>query len=156
MLELYYKFFDKFCDVNKFEELEMDTDWLYWLKKIYTTVSNQIRELLGKKLGKVTAETLSRRMQNPISSLECVAVRIKNMISGSRDFLKKNLHVQKCYVCEARHIAAMTTSQISSNLAVKDKTSEFSKILETVPCQNTGKCSMKQLILNLLTEDSEL
>ena len=33
--------------------------------------------------------------------------------------LKKNLDVQKCYVCVARHIAAMTTSPISSNLAVK-------------------------------------
>ena len=29
MLELYYNFFDKFCDVNKFEEIEMDTDPLY-------------------------------------------------------------------------------------------------------------------------------
>ena len=29
MLELYYNFFTKFCDVNKFEELEMDTDSLY-------------------------------------------------------------------------------------------------------------------------------
>ena len=28
MLELYYNFFDKFCDVNKFEELEMDADSL--------------------------------------------------------------------------------------------------------------------------------
>ena len=28
MLELYYNFLDKFCDVNKFEELEMDTDSL--------------------------------------------------------------------------------------------------------------------------------
>ena len=27
--ELYYKFFERFCDVNKFEELEMDTDSLY-------------------------------------------------------------------------------------------------------------------------------
>ena len=26
MLELYYNFFDKFCDVNKFEELEINTD----------------------------------------------------------------------------------------------------------------------------------
>ena len=26
MLELYYNFFDQFCDVNKFEELETDTD----------------------------------------------------------------------------------------------------------------------------------
>ena len=29
MLELYYNFFDKICDVQKFEELEMDTDSLY-------------------------------------------------------------------------------------------------------------------------------
>ena len=29
MLELYYKFFTKFCDVMKFEELEMDTESLY-------------------------------------------------------------------------------------------------------------------------------
>ena len=29
MLELYYNFFDKFCDVNMYEELEMDTDSLY-------------------------------------------------------------------------------------------------------------------------------
>ena len=29
MLELYYNFFDEFCDVNKFEELEVDTDSLY-------------------------------------------------------------------------------------------------------------------------------
>ena len=29
MLELYYNFFDKYGDVTKFEELEMDTDSLY-------------------------------------------------------------------------------------------------------------------------------
>ena len=29
MFELYYNFLDKFCDVNKFEELEKDTDSLY-------------------------------------------------------------------------------------------------------------------------------
>ena len=29
MLELYYNFFERFCDVNNFEELEMDTDSLY-------------------------------------------------------------------------------------------------------------------------------
>ena len=28
-LELYYTFFERFCDVNKFEVLEMDTDSLY-------------------------------------------------------------------------------------------------------------------------------
>ena len=29
MLELYYNFFTRFCDVSKFKELEMDTDSLY-------------------------------------------------------------------------------------------------------------------------------
>ena len=29
MLEPYYNFFTRFCDVNKFEELEMDTDSRY-------------------------------------------------------------------------------------------------------------------------------
>ena len=29
LLELYYNFFERFCDVNKFEDLEMDTDSLY-------------------------------------------------------------------------------------------------------------------------------
>ena len=29
MLELYYNFFTRFCDVSKFEELEMGTDSLY-------------------------------------------------------------------------------------------------------------------------------
>ena len=29
MLELYYNFFARFCNVHKFEELEMDTNSLY-------------------------------------------------------------------------------------------------------------------------------
>ena len=29
MLELYYNFFKKFCDTDKYEELEIDTDSLY-------------------------------------------------------------------------------------------------------------------------------
>ena len=29
MLQLYYNYFTRFCDVNKFEELEMDTDSLF-------------------------------------------------------------------------------------------------------------------------------
>ena len=29
LFELYYNFFTRFCDVNKFVELEMDTDSLY-------------------------------------------------------------------------------------------------------------------------------
>ena len=126
MLEIYYNFFDKFCDVNKFEELEMDTDSLYLalaeeiLHEFYTK-----KVTCGKKWGKMTAETLSKQMQNLISSLERVAVSIKRMICESRGFSKKNLGAQKCYVCVAKLIVAMITSQKSSNRAVKIWTNEF-------------------------------
>ena len=44
MLELYYNFFTKFCDLNKFEELEMDTDpqYLAFAEKTGKIVSDQI------------------------------------------------------------------------------------------------------------------
>ena len=42
MLELYYNFFHKFCDVDTFEDLEMDTDSLY-LALAYDNLYNCIR-----------------------------------------------------------------------------------------------------------------
>ena len=46
MLELYYKFFERFCDVNKFQELEMDTDSLYLAlseKELYCCIRKESR-----------------------------------------------------------------------------------------------------------------
>ena len=68
----------------------------------------------------MTAETLSKQTQNLIFSLQRVAVSIKSMINGSRDFSKRNLCAQKCYLYVAKVIAAMTTKQTNSNLAAKD------------------------------------
>ena len=88
MLKLYYNFFDKFFDVNKLEEFEMDTDSLYLAfaeENLYDCIQPHKRAAWEKMRGKV--EILSRRMQNLISSLKRVAVRIKSMINGSWDFL---------------------------------------------------------------------
>ena len=46
MLELYYNFFTRFCDVNKFEELERDTDSLYLAlaaKELQDCIRNEMR-----------------------------------------------------------------------------------------------------------------
>ena len=46
MLELYNNFFTKFCDVDKFEELEMDTDLLYFAlaeKKLEDCIKPEMR-----------------------------------------------------------------------------------------------------------------
>ena len=120
MLELYYNFFNKFCELNTFEELEMDTDSLYLAlaeENFYDCIQPAKRAAWEKMRENDCRDSFKQTL---ISSLERVAVRIKSMISRSRDVLKKNLDAQKSYVCVARHIAAMTTSPISSNLAVKD------------------------------------
>ena len=46
MLELYYNFFERFYDVNKFEELEMDTDSLYLAlseKALYDCIQEDLK-----------------------------------------------------------------------------------------------------------------
>ena len=48
MLELYYNFCDKFCDVQKFEELEMDTGSLYLElahKNLYECIKPEMRSI---------------------------------------------------------------------------------------------------------------
>ena len=48
MLELYYNFSEKFCDVNKLEELEMDTYSLYLAhveKILYDSVQQEKRDI---------------------------------------------------------------------------------------------------------------
>ena len=51
MLELYYNFFDKFCDVNKFEDLEMDTYSLYMAlaeENLYDCIQREKRDIWQK------------------------------------------------------------------------------------------------------------
>ena len=90
-LELYYNFFDKFCDLNKFEELEMDTGSLYLAlaEKNLLCLYPSRKNVFGKKSSKMTADIFSRQMQNLISSLKRVAVSRKSMISGSQDCSKR-------------------------------------------------------------------
>ena len=50
MLELYYNFFEILCDVNKFEELEMDTDSLYLVlseKELYDCIRKESKAEWG-------------------------------------------------------------------------------------------------------------
>ena len=50
MLELYYNFFERFCDVNNFEELKMDTDSLYLAlseKELYDCIREESKAEWG-------------------------------------------------------------------------------------------------------------
>ena len=64
MLELYYNFFTKLCDVNKFEELEMDTDSLYLAlaEKELEDVEDLKWELNGRGWDQTTVSIVSLLM----------------------------------------------------------------------------------------------
>ena len=54
MLELHYNFYDKLCDDNIFQELEMDTDFLYLAlaeKYLFMYVSFPASEQMGDNFG---------------------------------------------------------------------------------------------------------
>ena len=110
MLELYYNFFDKFCDVNKLEELERATDSLYFAlaeENSYGCIQPDKRAVWEKMRENACRESFKADAKSNFFPRTCCSMQ-KSMINGSRDFLKKNLDEQKCYVCVARHIAAMT------------------------------------------------
>ena len=64
MLELYYNFFTGFCDVNKFEQLEMDTDSLYLAlaeKELEDCIRPEMREN-GRSCNQMTVPIISLLM----------------------------------------------------------------------------------------------
>ena len=66
MLELYYDFFTKFCNVNKFEDLEMDTDSLY--------LALAEKELEDRIRAEMRAEWQSLRSNDCVNSFTADAV----------------------------------------------------------------------------------
>ena len=75
MLELYYNFLTKFCDVNKFEELETDTDSLYLAlaeKELEDCISPEMRTEWQRLRSNDCVDKFSLLMLYQISSPEHV------------------------------------------------------------------------------------
>ena len=64
MLDLYYNFFERFCDVSKFEELEMDTDSSYLAlseKEFYDCFREESKagwEIMIQKIAKMISQLM--------------------------------------------------------------------------------------------------
>ena len=98
MLELYYNFFKKFCDTDKYEELEMDTDSL----SLALSEENLEDVILPEKpaewdqlRSKDCTDNFTANQPDYFSP-ERAVVPTRNLIRESRDYLKKSLDVQKC------------------------------------------------------------
>ena len=142
MLELYYNLLKKFCDTEKYEELEMDTDPLYSAlsERTWKIIFSKRKETNGKQYVRAIVQIASLRKQQPNSSKEHAVLLTRSMIRESRDYLKKNSGVQNCCACVAKRIVATIERVTSTNSVVRDSIKKLRKTVEMVPCQNIAKC----------------
>ena len=126
MLELCYNFFKKFCDTDKYEELEMDTDSLY----LALSEENLEDVILPEK----RAEWDQLRSRNCIDNFTADATdkffprtccnSTRNMIRESRVSSGKSLDVQKCCASVAKHFVVLINRLLSTSLAARDSIKE--------------------------------
>ena len=117
MLELYYNFFERFCDVNKIEELEMDTDSLFLAlseKQLYDCIreeSKVYRELLRTEYCKddFTANAKTNFLRT------CCTKHMKH--DKREPGLFKSFVVRKCCVYAVIHFVVMTPIPTNTILA---------------------------------------
>ena len=143
MLELYYNFFKKFCDTDKYEELAMDTD------SLYLALSEEIFEdvILPEKGAEwdqlPSKDCIDNFTANASDNFfpELAVMSTRNMIRESRVSSKKSLDVQKCCASVAKHIVVMINRLIGTSLAAKDSIKEHWKgVVMVDQCQSTAKC----------------
>ena len=97
MLELYYNFFDRFCDVDKFKELEMNTDFLY-LALAHEILYDCIRPAKKEEWETLREKDCNDSFRAHASNnfvLEHVVLSIRSMMNGNQVFSRKNSDAPK-------------------------------------------------------------
>ena len=121
MLELYYNFFERFCDVNKFEELEMDIHSLYWAlseKELYDCFREESKSECDLMRTEDWKDDFTANATTNFFPRTCCTKHVKhdkrNLIFPKRSFVVRN-----CCVCAAKPIVVMTPIPTNTNLASK-------------------------------------
>ena len=121
MLELYYNFFDELCDVNNFEELEMDTDSLYLAlaeEDLDDFILPSKRAEWTERRSKDCRDDFRADAKNNFFPVLAVP-NIKNMTRENQDCSRRSSDAPKCYACVVKPIAVTIVKVKSINLAVK-------------------------------------
>ena len=146
MLELYYNFFKNFCDTDKYEELEKDTDSLYLAlseEKLEDVILPQKRAEWDQLRSKDCNDNFTANATDNFFPKTCCNVHKKHdkREKESQIFSKKSLDMQKCCVSVAKHIVVKINRLKSTSLAAKDSTKEHWKSVAMVDqCQSFAKC----------------
>ena len=88
MLDLYYNFFDKFCDASKIEELKMDTDSLYLVladEDLYGCIQPEKRDIWEKSRENDCRDSFRADAKSNFFPRRCCSTQ-KNVLSGRQDF----------------------------------------------------------------------
>ena len=126
MPELYYNFLKKFCDTDKYEELEMDTDSLYLAlskEKLEDVILPEKRAEWEQLRSKDCTDNFTANATDNFSP-ELVVMPTRNMMRENQASSEKNLDVKKCCASVAKHIVVMISILTSESLAAKDSIKE--------------------------------
>ena len=121
MLELYYNFLDRFCDVNKFEELEMDTNSLFLAlseKELHHCIREESKAEWEVMRTKVCRDDFTANATTNFFPRTCCTKHM-NTINESLVFSKRSFVVRKCCVYAVKPIVVMTPIPTITNLAAK-------------------------------------
>ena len=120
IMELYYNFFKKFCDTDKYEELEGDTDSLYLVmsdENLEDVIFPEKRAEWDQLRFKDCTESFTAIATHTVFCSDFAVMPTRNMIRESRDCLKKSLDVQNCCACVATSVVA-TIERVTSTKSV--------------------------------------
>ena len=142
--ELYYNFFTRFCDVNKFEELEMGTDSLYRAlaeKELKYCIRPEMRAEWQRLQSNDCVDNFNNFTADavPFFFLRKCCVRHKQHDNREPGLFKEELRCTECYVYVVRHTTAMTSTLINLNLAVKVSTNAHWKRAASDHRKNMGE-----------------
>ena len=127
MVKLNYNLFKKFCDTDKYEELEMDTDTLYLAlseENLEDVILHEKRAEWDQLSSKDCTDNFTVNATDNFSP-ELAVMTTRNIKREKRDNLKKNLDVQKCCACVAKPIVATIETVTSTNSVARNSIREL-------------------------------
>ena len=101
MLQLYYNSFDKYCDVKKFEELEMDKGSLYLallednLYGCFRPAMKNCGAFCGLKTVRMNFQPTEQQIFSLVLLIGRLSLNIRSTIDENLAFSKKNCIAQK-------------------------------------------------------------
>ena len=138
-LEICCNFSKKFCDTDKYDELEMHTDSLYLAlsqKNLEEVILPEKRAEWDQLRSNDCTDNFTANATDNFCS-ELAVTYTRNMIRESQVSSEKSLDVQKCCVSVAKHIVVMINRLTSTSLAAKDSLKEHCKSVAIVDqCQS--------------------